>query len=240
LIQLDQVTGVQHSELVDLIVNELTRVSATIQFAHYRKLKAALQDGNLPEIRGWIDARNANLTGASDIRFIGVNIEKPKKVIMQNGQPVLTLEQQSAGLEACVEAFFVDLEVICAVRKVVLMFDAFERCEPKLADWINSTFLQRLFFELTVRPKLLLMVVAGRQVPPLEKRWPPEEIDAVVSSISQLRKWEREHVEQCLKNHGYHYTPEEVDHFYKYIQKGASPGSIVQLIRDLAGAVPAL
>jgi len=153
---------------------------------------------------------------------------------VHNGHPVLTPNQQSSALEACIEGFFADLQDICAKRTVVVILDAYDKCEDNLASWITSAFLQWYFFDLAQRPKRLLLVVAGRDVPPFDLLWTADEIDTVVGSIRQLGTWKREHVEQCLQAHGYKYTTEQLDQFFSFVQQGVPPGTIVQLIRDLA------
>jgi hypothetical protein len=144
----------------------------------------------------------------------------------------LTPEQEATAQEVSIRAFFDDLTTICADRQVVLMLDAYEKCEAKLKQWIEEHFLERLFFSREQRPQRLLLVVSGREVPDFEVRWSIEECEALVRSVKELGKWKRSDVAECLRVHGYDdYDDQKVDTFYNLILMGIPPSGIVDMIQ---------
>jgi hypothetical protein len=161
------------------------------------------------------------------------NVEGAQTVnlnLTSTGVGTLTGQQQDAALKVCVRAFFDDLKNHCQDTPVVILLDAYEKCADSLKEWILNYFLQEQFFDLAHRPKRLVLVVAGREVPPFEENWTPEDIETVVGSVRQLGKWEKEHVEECLQKHGINYEPKQVDIFYGLIEMGYPPSYVVQLI----------
>jgi hypothetical protein len=143
----------------------------------------------------------------------------------------LTQEQQIIAQEVCIRAFFDDLSTICAEDPIVLMLDAYERCDDTLKEWIEKLFLERLFFSLERQAHRLILVVSGRELPHFERRWSIEDCDALVRSVEELGKWKRSDVADCLRVHGYdNYEDLDVDAFHRLILIGIAPSEVVGLI----------
>jgi hypothetical protein len=146
----------------------------------------------------------------------------------------LTPEQQSTAQEVCIRAFFDDLAVICAEQQIVLMLDAYEKCDAKVKQWIEEQFLERLFFNFERRKHRLILVVSGRNLPNFDARLSIEDCDALVRSVKELGKWRRDDVTECLRVHGYDdYEEQDVDAFHRLILRGIPPSDVVRLIESL-------
>jgi hypothetical protein len=144
----------------------------------------------------------------------------------------LTPEQEATAQEVSIRAFFDDLSAICADRTIVLMFDAYEKCNDKLKQWIEEYFLERLFFNREQRPQRLLLVVSGREVPDFDARWSIDDCDTLIRSVKELGKWGRSDVADCLRVHGYDdYDDQKVDTFYNLILMGIPPSGVVDMIQ---------
>jgi hypothetical protein len=142
--------------------------------------------------------------------------------------PSLTAEQEEVARNVCERAFFDDLRDY--PHPLVLMIDSYERCEETLRRWLNEYLLERAFFDLEKRPQRLLLVIAGQEIPPFESHWSLEECETVVRSVAELRRWTRDHVEQCLRVHGFPYETKDIDTFYRLVELGIPPSQVVQTI----------
>jgi hypothetical protein len=158
---------------------------------------------------------------------MGVIIKIENSTVVMSDPKPFTPQQQEYAEDKCIDAFFDDLTKSAAEVPVVLIFDVYEQCEKKLKDWIEECLLENYFFNLDKRPKKLLLVVAGRQVPNFKMRWGTDYTD-VVSSVNELGKWKREHIEECLKVHGFVYTEEQLGQLCAMIQFGISPHTVIQ------------
>jgi hypothetical protein len=107
------------------------------------------------------------------------------------------------------------------------------RCDRQLQGWILEDFLEQVCFTLEQRPARLVVVIAGRELPIFEHHWSPEDCGGVVRSVKQMSTWERKHVEECLRVHGYNYTAEMIDRFYWFVQEGLPPSQVVQMIQSM-------
>jgi len=65
--------------------------------------------------------------------------------------------------ELCVKAFLADLVEHCQTQRVVIMLDAYEKCAPKLQQWLIDQFLEGYCFNLEQRPPQLVIVLAGER-----------------------------------------------------------------------------
>jgi len=104
--------------------------------------------------------------------------------------------------EHCIAAFFEDLKNICKEKPVVILLDAWERCEETLQGWILQPMLQNLCFDVSERPAKLIFVLAGRTMPPLKEKLRDSYSNLVVSR-EKLSEWSFEHMKEFLKAHGY-------------------------------------
>ncbi len=147
----------------------------------------------------------------------------------------LTQEQEEIAHEVCIKSFFEDIQTIHRNQPMVLLIDSFEQCSAPLKTWLYDHFLESCFFDPDKRPNNLLLVVAGQQMPQFEHYWIPEECTSIVRSVHEMGKWDRTHVEECLRVHGFAFTPEDVDSFFHLVNIGTSPSQIVQIIMSLVG-----
>jgi hypothetical protein len=206
--------------------------SFRVPFPNFQRHHGALTSGDFMSIRSMIDARWSNFKSAASVSIKGTEMHMGDVREMHlGGAPRLTPEQEKVGQDACIVAFFDDLKAYCADRPVVLLLDAYEHCEPALQRWIEDYLLQRHFFDVGNRPAYLIVVVAGRSVPKFDRCWATEECEAIVRSVDKLDRWNRAHIEECLRVHGLHYQPKHVDTFYNLIEMDIPPSQIVQMIQ---------
>jgi hypothetical protein len=130
-------------------------------------------------------------------------------------------------------AFLADLNACCTGGPVVLMFDAYEKCDPDLKTWLVESFLEQYCFDEARRPPYLLLVVAGWELPDFELYRPPEDCERIVKSVRGLSKWGKAHVAECLEVHGFSYSARELDVFYGLVEMGYTPSEVVQAIQTL-------
>lgn len=203
-----------------------------VNFLNFVNCNLAIASGNFTAISSCIYLQDANLQDAQNTKIATLMVNAEKVGIMtvrSDGSSILTPAQQMIADEICIESFFSDLKQICKENIVVILLDAFEKCEQKLRVWIEDSFLASLFFDVDDQLKLLL-VVAGRELPAFSQKWPPADCDAIVTSVKGLHKWGPEHVEQCLRVHDFDCSPKTVKYYYQFIQKGCRPSDVVDLI----------
>jgi hypothetical protein len=146
----------------------------------------------------------------------------------------LTPDQELVAQEVSIQALFDDLRPVCAERPVVLLIDAYEKGSDALKDWLVEYLLERQFFDLERRPARLLLVVAGRDIPAFNRHWSAEDCRSIVRSVDELGKWTRDHVEECLRVHGFAYEPKDVDAFHHLIDRGIPPSQMIQMAQSMA------
>jgi hypothetical protein len=112
-------------------------------------------------------------------------------------------DEQKLAQQACVDAFFLDLKIVCAGRPVVLLMDAWERCNSELQKWIMRELLKPHCFDLDGRPERLVFVIAGREVPNFKAMLGADRYEFLVRSLSSLGEWDERHVKEFLEVHGY-------------------------------------
>ena len=233
LIALDQL-GENNSSigLVRQMVHDLE--SMDVNFPHFDTYNDALRSGDYTPFKSIIDLRGATFAGAKDVHLAAFDVQHADSAQFHyhtTGTPTLTPKQQETAEEVCIDWFFKELkdsdQADPAHRPVVVMLDAYERCEKKLQNWIEDEILEHYVFNLDKRPDRFLLVVAGREIPAFDRRWATEDVKAFVSSVNQLGKWTRAHVEKCLKVHGFIYESEQVDDFYGMVRIGMPPSDIV-------------
>ena len=55
----------------------------------------------------------------------------------------------------------------------------------------------------------------------------------VVKSVKSLSKWTAEHVEECLRVHGFKYTQQQLETFIRMIEMGLPPSQVMQGMQSL-------
>ncbi|MFX0194482.1 MAG: hypothetical protein ACFFCW_00045 [Candidatus Hodarchaeota archaeon] len=166
-----------------------------------------------------------------------VRIEKPEVIQVSKipsfvGERIkrFTPKQEEWAQAVCNKAFFDDLRSNCEKTPIILLFDRYETCEEELRNWIERDLFPLGFFDLENRPKKLILILAGRKIPDFTTDWAQEDVDAVVESVKELSKWKKEHVEECLRIHGFKYEPKQLDALYLLIKSGLPPSEVVQSI----------
>lgn len=231
LIALDQLPDASPVAVIRQIARQLSALGA--DFSMFNKNEHARMAGDFLSIRAFIDLDSVSFRDASDVHIRGINVERAEQVSISGEMTTLTPEQDSVAQEASVSAFFTDLDRYCRDHTAVIMLDAYDRCARQLQHWILEDFLEQVCFNLEQRPARLVTVIAGRELPIFEHHWAPEDCGSVVRSVKQMSTWERRHVEECLRVHGYNYTVELIDSFYRLIQAGLPPSQVVQAIQSM-------
>jgi hypothetical protein len=229
LIALDQLEDNTPLTLVKTIIRDLGDYFG-LEFPNFNKYYYARISGDFMPFSS-VSLENADFQGASDIRIAGMDAVGAQKVnvnVNSAGDGMLTPEQQVKADDVCIRAFFDDLKQHCVDKPVVLLLDAYERCAREIKEWIEGYFLQRCFFDLENRPARFVLVMTGRELPEFEKYWASEDIETVVGSVRQLRKWEKRHVEEMLRVHGFAYKPEHVEVLFHMLELGHPPSVVVQ------------
>jgi hypothetical protein len=231
LVPLDQLPGASPLAIIRLIVRDLSALGADFSmFTQYERARLA---GDFLSIRALIDLDRASFRDASDVHIRGINVERTERVFITGRVTKLTAEQDSVAQEASASAFFADLKHHCTDHTTVIMLDAYERCDKQIQKWILEHFLEQVCFNVEQRPMRLVVVIAGRELPNFKYHWAPEDCLSIVRSVNQMSTWERKHVEECLRVHGYIYAAEDIESLYRFVQKGLAPSEVVQLIKSL-------
>jgi hypothetical protein len=231
LIALDQLPDASPVAILRQIARQLSAVGA--DFSMFNNNEGARIAGDFLSIRAFIGLDKASFRDARDVHIRGINVERADRVSISGEVTKLTTEQDIVAQEASVTAFFTDLDRYCKDHTAVIMLDAYDRCDKQLKQWILEHFLEQVCFTLEQRPAHLVVVIAGREIPNFEHRWSSEDCHSIVRSVNQMSMWERKHVEECLRVHGFHYTEEIVDRFYWFVQQGVPPSQVVQLVQSM-------
>jgi hypothetical protein len=229
LIALDQLSDYSPLYLIQLLTEQLSAFN--VRLDNYAKYESARLSGDFTLISSSVFLQGSNFTDAKDVK-IGNIVEHADRVTLNaSGTAKLTTAQEKAAQNVVIGSFFDDLKRYCAKQAVVVMFDSYEKCDPTLREWINKVFLDSLFFSDLSQLARLAFVIAGRDVPPFDSFWAEEDCAALVKSINELHKWKKEHVEECLRAHGFVYEPKQLDIFYGMIELGLPPSQVVQAMQ---------
>lgn len=234
LIALDQLAGASPLLLVKAIEKHLSPFG--LKFERFKKFESARVSADFSPFRSAIYLEGSSFEKAHDVRISGLmsNVERADTVTITANMIELSPEQETVAQEVVVDSFFDDLHRQAATQKVVLLFDAFEKCEASLKAWLMTYLLEQYFFNPDRPVARLVCVLAGREIPPFDSHWPKEDCANLVRSVSELARWEKKHVAECLAAHGYPYTPKELDTFYNLIEMGLTPSEVVRLIQTVA------
>lgn len=167
--------------------------------------------------------RRAHITTAG----VMTNVTQADSVTVLATAVTFSPEQQAMAQEICVNAFLDDLKTHCQQQPLVVLFDAFEKCELEMQIWLLNHFLEPHCFNVQERPAQLVVVVAGREIPAFEEHWSPDECKSIVKSRESLGTWSAAHVEECLRVHGFSYNQRQLTLFCMMIEEGYSPSHVV-------------
>jgi hypothetical protein len=230
------------------------------RFAKFKQLneaRASKDDGAFRSQPAWslgqgIVGTSLAGTMAPGARNAGVSIEAPNirtQNIYQSGQAAdWTAEQEYRAREKCIDAFFEDLRAVCATHAIVVLLDAWERCNIELREWIRDVFLgdRCLHPNPNLRPARLSIVIAGRHYDPktpyglrVDEFRPlfgsQQEYEAMVRDRRSLSDWDYEHVKQFMVNHGLDAPSDlEVAMIQEKLKQGRSLYYVLDLIQAIA------
>lgn len=229
LVALDQLPDDSPLVLVQQFAQDLAAFG--FDFPTFTFYETARKAHDFTTIRGSVDLRGADLRQARlEVSGVLTKIEQAGPVTIGGGPPTLTPEQQREAHTVSVRAFLQDLAAICQQQPVVLMLDAYERCQPELRRWLIDHLLEHHCFNLERRPAHLLLVLAGRELPEFDLYWSREDCQAVVKSIRSLSRWQSRHVEACLKLHGYAYNQQQLATFSGMVEIGVPPSEVIRMM----------
>jgi hypothetical protein len=188
-------------------------------------------------------------------RSAGLSIEEIAHVETQNiysqfQRLEFTEEQERRAQEKCVEAFFEDLRTVCATQTIVVLLDAWERCNVKFQRWITDVFLGNycLHPDKNLRPARFAIVIAGRPFFQPDEPYglradefrplfdTHAEFETMVRDRRSLSEWEHDHVEQFMINNG---CPAPSGEEIAVIQAKLKTGWSLLQILNLIGALTA-
>jgi len=205
LVTLDTKEAKQHQNdpllILDIIRTDLKDLGIELAtFAKLNKARAskdseAFSVSSAAAGRGFgtVDARNARVEGS------GI---AAGTYIANNYSPLTdwndAMERQAR--EECIEAFFGDLKLVAKDQTTVLLLDCLdEKADKNLRTWITDKFIHRLLKDPNGWPLRFVMVLAGRELPPLLRA---ERFEARLRSALGLN-WKVEHVRDFLKRKGH-------------------------------------
>ncbi|HJQ70833.1 MAG TPA: hypothetical protein VKA70_17800 [Blastocatellia bacterium] len=231
LIALDQLPDYSPFFLVKMIAEHLDALN--IRLENFTRYENARQSADFRLISSSIDLRGANFGGASDVTIAGTVFRDTtiSNVNLPSQATNLNPDQEKTAREVVIGSFFDDLQKYCNKQPIVIMLDSYEKCDPGLQKWIVNHLLEKYFFSGFLQSCRLALIIAGRELPPFDSRWSEEDCDKTVKSINGLRKWEKKHVEEFLRVHGFPYEQPDVDAFYRLIERGIPPSEVIQLMQ---------
>ena len=181
---------------------------------------------------GVVDARATTLSGPGS-QIVGSQVNSYGTLVL-GGPPEWNSELADLAKGLCIQAFFYDLKLIADEKPVVVLLDSFERCNVDLRPWISDDFLLPLCFRVNSRPARLVLGMAGRELPDFAAVLGPEKHEKLVRSRS-LSGWEKEHVKDFLRVHGYgNLSDKDVEIVWAKVEQGFSIGSALNLAAALA------
>jgi hypothetical protein len=258
LIELDKLNEPSGFELIRQIVNDdgltvqVDGVAVRERFTRFNAHDRALRF-NDPTFFTSESAMNVHLRSIAKVGgpvaegaiVAGTLMKNP--IIQLENRSEFTGDQRQLARQMSVGAFFDDLREVCATQPLVIIFDAWERCNVDLRKWIRDEFLDNHWrsSDPVRRPDQLAIVVAGR---PFDPRLTPhglkpdeflplfsdvEEYEVTVRSIGSLSEWTPDHIRDFLEMNG---CTEFSDHTIAFIQErlqaGLSLEKIVTLVQE--------
>jgi hypothetical protein len=259
LIELDQLVDPSPFEFVKQAVE---RINIPGRFAKFQALNVPRTLKDFTVFGQGIDPRfREPRVGASTQATVGVqgslgegamavanytHNENPTFQYLQKAE--FTDEQERLARQLCVEAFFEDLRVDCAVQPMVLILDTWERCNIQLRDWIVDEMLANHCFHqnTNLRPDKLAIVVAGRPYDPTatktglrDDEFRPlfdtdQDFADTVLSRKSLSEWSNDHIKEFLVLNSYNAPTETtISLIQEQLRSGASLLDILSILEVL-------
>ncbi|MBN1479257.1 hypothetical protein JXA70_03180 [candidate division KSB1 bacterium] len=226
-------------DLVEVIREELKNFQHLL-FTKFDKLNNArmLKDPTpftemVGTVAGMVNAEHANITDRAIVAgHVDKIIQNVEKLVLKQRDEWPSQDYEKFVRQYCIEAFFSDLNVICTTERVVILLDAWERCEESLKRWIIRPMLNDHCFEVSTRPDKLIFVLAGRELPPLKDRLKTK-YSNVVTGFEKLSEWSREHMREFLKVHGYEgLTDTVIDEIRQAVNTSKSLDWALKVVRN--------
>jgi len=233
LVRLNELPDGSSFSLVKTIEKDLS--SYGLSFKRFKEFESARVAGDFSPFRSVISLDGSTFENASDVRIAGImaNFDRAESVTLNASVSRLSPEQDSLAREVVIDLFFEDLQHQAATQTVVLMFDAFEKCHHSIQKWVIEYLLERHFFNFKKTRSRFVFVLAGQTLPPFHAYWPSEECSTMMRFVRELAKWEKEHVADCFRAHGFaKYEQRDLEAFYHFIERGFAPSELVQLIQS--------
>jgi hypothetical protein len=188
---------------------------------------------NAPSVRGLNDLRGSDWRGSRDIEVASTKVENTTgDVVVNVSETQIRLEhgrQLEAAARRCVDAFFEALERHCRDQPAVLILDTYEQADANLQTWLEGELKRR--FVGDDWPHRLVLVIAGRDVPPFESTWPRRSYEDRVIAIDGLRPWQPGDIEEGFRALGFDEPPAELcPAVLTFLKAGAPHGSLVGLM----------
>jgi hypothetical protein len=250
MVALDQLEDISHFELIKKIHEELKGVT----FPKFDKLNNARMANDFApfELRTFEPRNRISVEGPVEREAMVVaeythTVVEQGDVIIVKRFPPLSADQQTFAQNKCIEAFFEDLRVICATQPIVLLFDAWERCNLQLREWITDELLRNHCFnpDENLRPANLAIVLASRPHGKEQRHGlrddefirlfaDAQEYAAVVLSRTSLSDWDADHVRAFLDQHGIiNVDDAEINFIRDSLKKGRSLFQILNVAEAL-------
>ena len=193
--------------------------------ALYGKIPAAFAPISIPiTVTGNINAQG-NISGGTQT---GATVNIPP-----SGEWNDALEVQARN--QCIKAFFEDLKSLYDEKPLVVLLDSYDRCSKELKQWIIYEFVLPFSINTSKRPKRMLTVLAGRELPNFPEMLP--DYTVLVTSSSPLVPWKPEHVKDLLRVHQYtNLSDSDVDFVLQKMGGGISLSKVF-LLADAIKAV---
>lgn len=161
-----------------------------------------------------------------------IHTDRVETISIAKAEVPNTPEGEKRARKNSIRSFFVDLHTNCAQKRLVIMFDSYDKCPRNIQDWIVEDFLERNFFTDDCKSRLLALVIAGKEVPEFHLRLPQQVRDSTLRLVDGLGRWTKDNVEEYLRvNEVKNYDSHVLDKFYKMIEEGKPLSHLVQAIQ---------
>ncbi len=195
--------------------------------ARVGKVASVFSSGPPLSVHGTVAAGQAAFSGAST-EIIGAQVN------YYGGGGEWSSAQEEQARRRCIKAFFDDLKSVNDETQLVILLDSYDRCTGDLKSWVIDEFVRTLCF-LNTRPRKLLMVLAGRDLPDFMGLLQDRYVKLVRSSCP-LSGWKKEHVQDFLRVHGFETLSDaDLNTVWEKIQNGFSIQQALLLAEALVG-----
>jgi hypothetical protein len=247
LIELDRLDDPSPFRLIEKIVEEL---KIKDKFPKFDQLNEARKAKNYTPFDKSDYVNRSNIEARVDVKgpiekgalATGLYAEILQTSSLQIARSDFTSEQEQSAQQKCIEAFFEDLRVVCAVQPIVLLLDAWERCNSELRKWTVDELLEKCCFnpDKNLRPAKLAIVLSSRPYDRVKERYglrddefiplfaDEKEHEATVLSIKSLSDWASDHVRAFLDQHGItNVEDDDIEYIRGRLKRG---GTLIQIL----------